>query len=564
MKLLLTLLPALLTQTTGRRNQRIVIGFLLFTTVLVALFSIVFHQIMAYEGRDYSYITGVYWTLTVMSTLGFGDITFTSDIGKLFSIIVLVSGIILIMIVMPFTFIRFVYQPWIEEYNNKRKPRSLPSDTSGHTVLVGDNDISLSVARKLRQHNYPYVILVPDGQHALELYDNRYDVVTGEFDDANTYRNLRADKAALVAALEGDLRNTNIASTVREVAPSTLLAASAENPEAMNILMLAGCDHVYSFTETLWAEPCPPRLRDPRPVEHHRPVRDVVPCRGAGHPHRVHGQTLRECRFRERFGLNVAGLWEGNSYTSARPDSRIDEASILLLAGTADQLEAYDRKAERSSKANRTPVLILGGGKVGEAAADALERRGLPFCLVEKNPRLVPPDDPRYILGNAGELAVLQRAHIMETPSVIVTTHDDDLNIYLTIYCRKLRPDVQILSRSTLDRNVPSLYNAGANLVMSHASMAASTIINLLSPGRVTILTEGLNIFRVTAPPALVGLSLRDSRIREKTDCNVVALKSQGVLRVPPDPNAPMKSDTVLVLIGTADAERRFMEHFPS
>ena len=103
----------------------------------------------------------------------------------------------------------------------------------------------------------------------------------------------------------------------------------------------------------------------------------------------------------------------------------------------------------------------------------------------------------------------------METPSVIVTTHDDDLNIYLTIYCRKLRPDVQILSRSTLDRNVPSLYNAGANLVMSHASMAASTIINLLSPGRVTILTEGLNIFRVTAPPALVGLSLRDSRIRE-------------------------------------------------
>ena len=434
MKLLLTLLPALLTQTTGRRNQRIVIGFLLFTTVLVALFSIVFHQIMAYEGRDYSYITGVYWTLTVMSTLGFGDITFTSDIGKLFSIIVLVSGIILIMIVMPFTFIRFVYQPWIEEYNNKRKPRSLPSDTSGHTVLVGDNDISLSVARKLRQHNYPYVILVPDGQHALELYDNRYDVVTGEFDDANTYRNLRADKAALVAALEGDLRNTNIASTVREVAPSTLLAASAENPEAMNILMLAGCDHVYSFTEMLGRSLA-------RRVYGTRAQSNIIARFGTlclAEAPVIHtefmGQTLRECRFRERFGLNVAGLWEGNSYMSARPDSRIDEASILLLAGTADQLEAYDRKAERSSKANRTPVLILGGGKVGEAAADALERRGLPFCLVEKNPRLVPPDDPRYILGNAGELAVLQRAHIMETPSVIVTTHDDDLNIYLTIY----------------------------------------------------------------------------------------------------------------------------------
>ena len=43
--------------------------------------------------------------------------------------------------------------------------------------------------------------------------------------------------------------------------------------------------------------------------------------------------------------------------------------------------------------------------------------------------------------------------------------HNDDLNIYLTIYCRKLRPDIQIISRSTLERNVASLYSAGANLV---------------------------------------------------------------------------------------------------
>ena len=119
MKLLLMLIPALLAQSSGNRNRRIVIGFTLLTACLVALFSVIFHHIMAYEGRDYSYITGVYWTLTVMSTLGFGDVTFSSDLGKLFSIVVLVSGIILIMILMPFTFIRFVYQPWIDEYNNK-------------------------------------------------------------------------------------------------------------------------------------------------------------------------------------------------------------------------------------------------------------------------------------------------------------------------------------------------------------------------------------------------------------------------------------------------------------
>ncbi len=564
MKLLLMLIPALLAQSSGNRNRRIVIGFTLLTACLVALFSVIFHHIMAYEGRDYSYITGVYWTLTVMSTLGFGDVTFSSDLGKLFSIVVLVSGIILIMILMPFTFIRFVYQPWIDEYNNKRKPRSLPPETKGHTILVGDNDISLSVARKLRQYNYPYVVLVPDGAHALELYDSRYAVVTGEFDDVHTYHSLQADKAALVVALEGDLRNTNIASTVREAAPDTMLAASADNPESVNILMLAGCDHVYSFGDVLGRSLA-------RRVYGTRAQSNIIARFGSlclAEAPVLHtefiGQTLRECAFRERFGLNVAGMWEGNTYLPARPHSRIDESSILLLAGTADQLEAYDRKAERRIRENAAPILILGGGRVGGAAASALERRGLPFRIVDKNPRIAHTDDSRYILGSAGELEVLQRAHVMETPSVIITTRDDDLNIYLTIYCRKLRPDVQILSRCTLDRNVASLYNAGANLVMSHASVASTTIINLLTPGRVTIITEGLTIFRVTAPPALVGLSLMESHIREKTDCNVVALKSgEGELRVPPDPRVPMKPDTELVLIGSADAERRFMECFP-
>lgn len=239
------------------------------------------------------------------------------------------------------------------------------------------------------------------GSHALELYDNRYDVVTGEFDDANTYRNLAGGQGGVGRSARrgsAEYEHRLYGARSRAVDPARRQCGESgghEHPHA------GGVRPRLLVYRDAWAEPCPPRLRDPRPVEHHRPVRDVVPCRGAGHPHRVHGATLRECGFRERFGLNVAGLWEGNSYMSARPDSRIDEASILLLAGTADQLEAYDRKAERSSKANRTPVLILGGGKVGEAAADALERRGLPFCLVEKNPRLVPPDDPRYILGNA-------------------------------------------------------------------------------------------------------------------------------------------------------------------
>ena len=54
-----------------RRNTRVVVWLVVGLLVLIAVYSTIFHEIMDYEGRSYSWATGIYWTLTVMSTLGF-------------------------------------------------------------------------------------------------------------------------------------------------------------------------------------------------------------------------------------------------------------------------------------------------------------------------------------------------------------------------------------------------------------------------------------------------------------------------------------------------------------
>ena len=76
---------------TAKRNVRLLAKFMVLIALTVVLYSVLFHFIMEYEGKQFSWITGLYWTLTVMSTLGFGDITFTSDLGLLFSILVLLT-----------------------------------------------------------------------------------------------------------------------------------------------------------------------------------------------------------------------------------------------------------------------------------------------------------------------------------------------------------------------------------------------------------------------------------------------------------------------------------------
>ena len=85
-----------------------------------------------------------------------------------------------------------------------------------------------------------------------------------------------------------------------------------------------------------------------------------------------------------------------------------------------------------------------------------------------------------------------RRAGIDHAPAIVITPHDDDMNIYLTIYCRRLRPDIQIISRATRERNVSTLHRAGADFVLSYASMGATTIFNYLRRAGVVVIAEGL------------------------------------------------------------------------
>jgi Trk K+ transport system NAD-binding subunit len=145
---------------------------------------------------------------------------------------------------------------------------------------------------------------------------------------------------------------------------------------------------------------------------------------------------------------------------------------------------------------------------------------------------------------------------------VIVTTHDDDVNIYLTLYCRRLRPDMLILSRSTVERNAVTLHRVGADFVLSYASMGADAIFNMLRRGRMLFVAEGLDIFTTPVPRALVGRSLAVSRLRQDTGCNVIGVRAGGPATSQLDLSTPLPEGAELILIGDREAEDRFFRRY--
>src|SRR5699024_4703118 len=169
------------------------------------------------EGQEHSWITGFYWTLTVMSTLGFGDITFQSDLGRIFSVIVLMSGMVSLLILLPFTFIEFFYSPWLEAQSNAWAPRELLPDTENHVIITHFNSVTRTLIEKLNHYQYSYVLLNDNLNRALELHDQGYRIVVGELDDPQTYKRLRIHNASLVITAGTDMVNSNICNTVREL-----------------------------------------------------------------------------------------------------------------------------------------------------------------------------------------------------------------------------------------------------------------------------------------------------------------------------------------------------------
>jgi len=563
MKFLSSQVAAFLEKGSSRRNFHLLVKFLLILLLMIIVYSVGFHLIMSWEGQKHSWFTGFYWTLTVMSTLGFGDITFNTDVGRLFSTIVLLSGIIFLMMLLPFTLIEFFYTPWMEAQARARAPRELPANTHSHVILTNYDAITASLIRKLDQFGYDYVMLVRDPETALKLYDDGIKVMIGAPDSPETYQRLRLDQAALVASTGTEIANTTIAFTVRQKSKNIPVLTTANSSTGGDIQKLAGSTRVFLLGDMM-GQALARRTSLGGAAQHIIGQFDkllIAEVTAAGTP--LVGKTLQEAGLGREVGVSVLGVWERGEFQSAGPNTEITGNTVLVMAGSEEQIGRYDELYSIAQLENSF-VVIVGGGRVGRATADALQKNNIDFRILEKIPERVARFGEKAIIGDASDLSILTKAGILEAiaPVVVVTPHDDETNAFLTIFFRKLRPDIEIISRAVLDQYVSTLHRAGADFVMSYASMGADIIFNFLKRSDILMIAEGLNIFNVKLPKDLIGKSLIEADIRKNTGCTVVAVKQNGELNINPNPTKKLEEGVELLLISDADSEAKWFKAF--
>ncbi|WP_146948509.1 potassium channel family protein [Cyclobacterium qasimii] len=560
MKFLSSQISYLLQNKPHRRNLKLLFRFLFILLVLIVIFTITFHLIMLSEGRYFSWVTGLYWTFTVMTTLGFGDITFETDWGRVYTMVVLLSGMLFLLVLFPFTFINFFYAPWMKAQEQSRVPKVLDPTISGHVIFTHYDEVSIALIKKLKTFKISYVLLVQDFTEGLRLSEMEIVVMLGDLDDPLTYKNAGIDKANLVASTSSDVVNTNVAFTIREVNENIPIIATCNFEASEDILGLAGCNNVLSLGKMMGTSLSRRASVGKANAMIIGKFEELSIAEATVSGSILVGKSLRETKLRETVGVSVLGFWVRGAFHTARPDEIITANSVLVLAGTSDQIKAYNALFS-IQKDTTYPLLIIGGGRVGRATGEALEARNLEYKIVEKQKERI-KSNGKYIYGDAANLEVLVEAGINNAPCVIITTHDDDINAYLSIYCRKLRPDIQIITRSTKERNLDTMHRAGADFVMSYASMGANAIYNLLKKSDILMVAEGLDLIKIQVPDQLIGKSIASSCVRQVTGCTIIALQQKGKLILNPEPNSVLNKDDEIILIGTSEAENIFFKKF--
>lgn len=214
----------------------------------------------------------------------------------------------------------------------------------------------------------------------------------------------------------------------------------------------------------------------------------------------------------------------------------------------------------------RDHVILCGFGRVGRGVYTSLRQRGEQVVVIERNPDDVDAaesDGVPIVLGDATMNDTLEAAGIQRARALVACVTDDSDNLVIILSARSLNPSIRLVSRASEQESESKLRLAGADSVVSPQVVGSERIAAMTVDQH---LTEIFDVFvggrsvefnveelQVDAAAPVVGMSISEAQIREKTGALILAVEDteRKVLHAP-GPQHVFLPDTGVIVVGTA------------
>ena len=537
--------------------QRRTVYYSLLLVGSMLLFALLYQNGMRiYEGAPRTFLHSLQIVVETFTTTGFGsDSPWVSPEMNVVMIVMDLFGTLLIF--MAFPVIAF---PLLEDILSTTVPTSVADDTEDHVIICSYTSRAEALIDELDSWGVDHVIVESDRERATELYENDYRVVHADPTSIAGLEGAALGSARALVADVSDQVDASIVLTAREIVEDVPIVSVIEEPDRQSYHRLAGADHVLSprpllgqsltskVTTSVTAD-----LGEAIEIGDDFGVAELPIRRGS----RLVGTTLAESGIREQSGVNVIGVWfRGEFETPPSPNATLTDGTVLLVTGREEQLEELKQLTlSEVRRFSRGETIVIGYGKVGSRITAALDEAGLAYTVVDRTEM-----DGVDVVGDATEPETLQAAGIENARSVILAMPDDTTTEFATLVVRDISPETEIIARVQEIESVQKMYRAGADYVLSLATVSGRMIAStILEDEDVLSLDQQVEVVRTVAPK-LVGQTIGDADVRSKTGCTVVGVERNGTVITDVGPEFGVETGDELIVAGTDDGVRQFTE----
>lgn len=296
------------------------------------------------------FLDAAYMTMITLSTVGFGEIRPLKPHSRLFTMVLIVAGVVTIGYMVN-RFTEAIIQGYFQEGIRLRQKRKVIDRLSGHYIICGFGRMGTVVAQEFAAEKIPFIIIDSEREEVEKATQMGYLAIQGDATLDEYLLLAKIDTAAcIVAALTSDADNLYTVISAKTLNPNIRAIARASTEEAVKKLQRAGADAVVSPYITggkrLAAAALRPQVMDfvdgiisgtekSFYLEEFR-LEDNCPFLG---------QSLMEAGLRAKTGALVVAIRRGNGILIAGPTGGtiLEAGDTLICMGTAEQLRALNQ-----------------------------------------------------------------------------------------------------------------------------------------------------------------------------------------------------------------------------
>ena len=317
----------------------------------IAVGTVAFHLL---EG--WSILDSLYVTAQTVTTVGFGDITPRTALGRLFATVFMMFGVGIVLYALTSTVQSIVHSELFARYGHSRKMNKLRD----HFIICGAGRVGSHLIRSLRDVDGVFLVIEHDQQKVEALMDDGIAVLVRDATLEESLIEAGVEHArGLASCLPDDADNVYVVLTARDLNPNIHIVARAAEEQAESKLIRAGANRVVAPT-IIGGHRMAMALTKPA-------VGDFLDSITANHLElgfeqlevdsisTLVNRKLSETVIRSELNIVVVSIRRNDGQIIFNPDgeTRIEAGDMLIAIGNAESLARLNALARGRARAER-------------------------------------------------------------------------------------------------------------------------------------------------------------------------------------------------------------------